>query len=250
MLSADHRFQQTLTVRFGRRGRVPIIGWVQSRRGVGMAGEDHYTRPCADSAALVLIDVQRDFYADDAPMRVEGTSAALGAMAELARAFRRRELPIVHVVRLYRADGSNADPVRRRFIEDGARVAVPGSPGSQIAPELLPKAVELDHQLLLSGGFQQIGPAEHVMYKPRWEAFYGTKLEQHLRESGTDTVVFAGCNFPNCPRTSIYEASERDFRIVLVADAISGLYHRGAQECRAIGVAVRDTAQTLDWLGG
>lgn len=88
------------------------------------------------------------------------------------------------------------------------------------------------------------------MYKPRWGAFYGTKLVQHLRESGTDTLVFAGCNFPNCPRTSIYEASERDFRIVLVADAISGLYDRGAQECRAIGVAVRDTAQTLDWLGG
>lgn len=99
-----------------------------------MAGEDHYTRPCADSAALVLIDVQRDFYADDAPMRVEGTSAALGAMAELARAFRRRELPIVHVVRLYRADGSNADPVRRRFIEDGARVAVPAAPVHRSRP--------------------------------------------------------------------------------------------------------------------
>ncbi|MEB4209174.1 cysteine hydrolase family protein [Mycobacterium sp. 94-17] len=211
---------------------------------------DHHTRPSADSAALVLIDVQRDFYADDAPMRVEGTSAAIAAMADLARAFRRRGLPIVHVVRLYRADGSNAEPVRRGSIADGARIAVPGSAGSQIAAELLPKTVELEHHLLLSGGFQRIGPAEHVMYKPRWGAFYRTGLEQHLRESGSDTLVFVGCNFPNCPRTSIYEASERDFRIVLVPDAISGLYDRGAQECRAIGVAVMDTAQTLVWLAG
>ena len=34
-------------------------------------------------------------------------------------------------------------------------------------------------------------------------AFYRTELDRRLRESGSDTVVFASCNFPNCPRTSI-----------------------------------------------
>jgi nicotinamidase-related amidase len=50
-----------------------------------------------------------------------------------------------------------------------------------------------------------------------------------------------GCNFPNCPRTSIYEASERDFRIVLVEDAVSGLYERGTEEMRNIGVRLMST---------
>ncbi len=212
---------------------------------------DPYTRPLAGSAALVLIDVQRDFLdipGDDAPMPVAGTRAAISAMAKLAKAFRERELPIVHVVRLYQPDGSNVDPVRRRLIEQGARIAAPGSTGSQIAAELLPNVVELDHELLLSGGLQQVGTAEHVMYKPRWGAFFHTDLERHLRESSSDTLVLAGCNFPNCPRTSIYEASERDFRIILVSDAVSGLYDRGVEECRAIGVDVRDLSATLDWL--
>jgi nicotinamidase-related amidase len=216
-----------------------------------MTSEDRYTRPLADSAALVLIDMQHDFLdipGDAAAMPVAGTSAVISAIAKLARAFRQRGLPIVHVVRLYRADGSNVDPVRRQSVEQGARIALPGSPGSQIAADLLPNAVELDHESLLAGDLQQIGTAEHVMYKPRWGAFYGTKLDQHLRESVSSTLVFAGCNFPNCPRTSIYEASERDFRIVLVSDAVSGLYARGIEECRAIGVAVRDVSQTLDWL--
>ena len=128
--------------------------------------------------------------------------------------------------------------------------AEPGSAGSQIAMELLPNVVDLDHELLLAGGFQQVGTAEHVMYKSRWGAFYATGLEQHLRESGSNTLVFAGCNFPNCPRTSIYEASEREFRIVLVSDAVSGLYDRGIDECRAIGVDVLDLSETLDWLAG
>jgi nicotinamidase-related amidase len=209
---------------------------------------DPYTRPLPDSAALVLIDVQRDFYADDAPLPIAGTAAAIPAMARLATEFRRRARPIVHVVRLYRPDGSNADVVRKQAIEQGARMAVPGSAGSQIAAELLPNAVDLEHELLLSGELQQVGPREHVMYKPRWGAFYQTNLEQHLRDTGSDTTVFAGCNFPNCPRTSIYEASERDFRIMLVSDAVSGLDDRGIKECRAIGVDVRNLSASLAWL--
>jgi nicotinamidase-related amidase len=216
-----------------------------------MTAKDRYTRPLANSAALVLIDVQRDFLdipGGYAPMPVEGTHAAIPAMAKLATAFRERGLPIVHAIRLYRPDGSNVDLVRRRSIEQGARIAAPGSAGSQIAAELLPNVVELEHELLLAGGFQQVGAAEHVMYKPRWGAFYDTDLDRHLRENGSNTLVFAGCNFPNCPRTSIYEASERDFRIVLVSDAISGLYDRGIEECRAIGVEVTGLSETLDWL--
>jgi hypothetical protein len=52
-----------------------------------------------------------------------------------------------------------------------------------------------------------------------------------------------GCNFPNyCPRTTIYETSERDFRIVLVKDAISLIYDiRGLQELQNIGVSLMNT---------
>ncbi|MGA7053114.1 MAG: isochorismatase family cysteine hydrolase [Mycobacterium sp.] len=213
-----------------------------------MTLEDRYTRPIAGSAALVLIDMQQDFYASDSPSRVAGTFPLIPAMAKLARAFRELRLPIVHVVRLYRPDGSNVDLVRRRSIEQGARIAAPGSAGSQIAPELLSNVIELEHELLLDGGLQHVGPAEHVMYKPRWGAFYRTELDRHLCECGSNTIVFAGCNFPNCPRTSIYQASERDYRIVLVSDAVSGLYQRGIEECRGIGVHVQHLSATLDWL--
>ena len=65
-----------------------------------------------------------------------------------------------------------------------------------------------------------------------------TSLERHLRELGVSTLVFVGCNFPNCPRASIYEASERDFRVVAVTDAISGMYDRGVAELENIGVSV------------
>jgi hypothetical protein len=52
-------------------------------------------------------------------------------------------------------------------------------------------------------------------------------------------------NFPNCTRTSIYEASERDFRIVLATDAISRLYDRASKELANIGVHLMNSSELL-----
>lgn len=199
--------------------------------------------PQFDASALVIIDTQRDLL-DDGALTVAGTSAALPAMRRLLEAFRAAGRPVVHIVRIYEQDGSNADLCRRQLLRDGAPILIRDSSGSQIAAELLPEsAAELNAELLLDGGVQRLGPHEVAIFKPRWGAFYRTPLEDHLRQLDVSTVVFAGCNFPNCPRTSIYEASERDFRIVLVRDAISGLYQRGERELAGIGVQLMDASE-------
>ena len=108
--------------------------------------------------------------------------------------------------------------------------------------------VRLNSNLLLSGQLQQVGPTEWIIYKPRWGAFYNTLLEKHLHSLGIDTVVVCGCNFPNCPRTTIYEASERDFRIVLAKDATSLIYDRGLQELKSIGVSLMDSDECIEWI--
>jgi nicotinamidase-related amidase len=210
---------------------------------------DPYTTPDFASAALITIDTQRDVL-DGGPLEVPGTSAVLGRMSVLVNAFRKAEGPIVHVVRLYEADGSNVDLCRRSAVQSGRRMLVCGGSGAQLAAELLPDSdLTLDTELLLAGGIQMLGPGEVAMYKPRWGAFYRTPLEGHLRELGVSTLAFSGCNFPNCPRTSIYEASERDFRVAVVRDAISGLYERGEGELTNIGVHLVSTAALVDTLG-
>lgn len=209
-----------------------------------------HTDPQLASAALITIDTQRDVL-DGGPLEIPGTSAALEAMATLVHAFRAAGRPIVHVVRLYRSDGSNVDLCRRGMVERGAQMLAPGTPGSEIAAELLPDAdLALQPEPLLKGQPQQLGPDEVALYKPRWGAFYATCLEEHLRARAVSTIVFCGCNFPNCPRTSIYEASERDFRIVLARDAISGLYERGERELANIGVRLMGAAQIVQGLTG
>ncbi|HZB98021.1 MAG TPA: isochorismatase family cysteine hydrolase [Candidatus Sulfotelmatobacter sp.] len=211
---------------------------------------DEHIRPDLDSAALLTIDVQRDFL-DDGPFCFPGTSAVLPTIAKLLHAFRGTGKPIVHVVRLYEKDGSDAERCRRTLFTSSGAPAVAGSEGSQLAAELLPDtAVRLDADLLRSGGAQEVGPREVVVYKPRWGAFYRTSLERHLTSMAISTLIFTGCNFPNCPRTSIYEASERDFRLVLVSDALSVFDDRAAHEMLAIGAVVATADELLALLDG
>lgn len=207
-----------------------------------------YTEPQWSSSALITIDTQCDML-DGQPFEIPGTSAVLPGMQELLQLYREMGRPIVHIVRLYNADGSNVELCRREQVEAGASLVLMGSAGSQLVPQLLPRTgILLDTDLLLSGGIQSFDQREVVIYKPRWGAFYQTPLEQYLRKQEITTLVFCGCNFPNCPRTSIYEASERDFRIVLAEDAISGLYDRDRQEMRNIGVELLSCAQVISAL--
>ena len=194
---------------------------------------------------LVSIDTQRDTL-DGGPLEISGTSLAVTGIGRLCAAFRVRALPIIHVVRLYRGDGTNAEPVRRELVSGPTPILRPGTAGRLLAPGLLEEDdTELDDERLLAGDIQVVGTNESVMYKPRWGAFFGTPLDEHLQRLDAETIVLCGCNYPNCPRTTIYEASERDYRVALVTDAVSGLYERGRVEMSNIGVMLMTVDEVL-----
>lgn len=210
-----------------------------------MPPHDTWIQPDFRHAALVTIDVQRDTL-DGQPFEIPGTSQALPQISALCAAFRARALPVVHVLRIYLPDGSNAELCRRDAIASGARMFLHGTPGREVAPELLPADAPLPNDdLLLSGALQSIGPAEWYIYKSRWGAFYRSRLQEHLIELGVSTIVLAGCNYPNCIRATTYEASERDFRVVATTDGISNFTLHGWQELRSIGINVLSTEECL-----
>lgn len=210
---------------------------------------DKYTKPNLRKSAIITIDTQNDFSLPGAVAEIKGTSEVIPNMTKILDACRRKEIPIIHVIRIYKEDGSNVDLCRRELIESGTDIVKPGSMGADLVHDIKPaKSEDLNYQDLLSGAIQQIGALEWVIYKPRWGAFYHTRLESFLKEQEVDTVIFIGCNFPNCPRTSIYEASERDFKVIMVEDAISGVYDKGIEELRNIGVHVCTTDQLKEEL--
>jgi nicotinamidase-related amidase len=191
--------------------------------------------------ALLTIDVQNDFVAG--PAAVEGTAACLPQIARLVGLFRAAGAPIIHAVRLYAPDGGDAEPFRRDFIRTQGPVVAPGSPGAAL-PTALGVAQPLDAALLYSGQLQRAGPSEWILYKPRWDAFYATALEQHLRALNIDTLVVCGCNLPNCPRATLFGASNRDFRTILVRDATSRVTPERLADLALMGTEVMGVDET------
>jgi nicotinamidase-related amidase len=203
---------------------------------------DRHIAPDLRRSALVVIDTQNDFV-DGGSNAIHGTTQVLPEIRGLLAAYRSGGRPVVHVVRLY--DGQDVDLPRRTAIAQGAQIVRPGTRGSQIVSELRPN---LDASTLLAGAAQHLGPNEIVMWKPRWSAFYRTGLDRHLAGLDVNTVVFAGCNYPNCPRASIYDASELDYRVAIVRNAISGIDDRHLDEASRIGVVALSTEGVTETL--
>ncbi|WP_336785898.1 cysteine hydrolase family protein [Paenibacillus sp. MMO-177] len=210
---------------------------------------EKYTKPNFNRCAVITIDTQNDFSLPGAVAEIKGTYEVIPRMKLILDAARASGIPIIHVVRLYMENGSNVDLCRKELIESGVAIVRPGTKGAELVAEIMPAdAKDADAQDLLEGGLPLIGPSEWMMYKPRWGAFYQTELEAFLRDKDIDTLIFIGCNFPNCPRTSIYQASERDFKLILVEDSVSGVYEQGITEMKNIGVRIYQTQQLLNEL--
>ena len=211
----------------------------------------NYCVPQKGTAALLTLSAQQDFLRPGSPYRAAGAHRVLPALARIVRGFRAQGAPLFHAVRLYRPDGSNVDACRRQAVEEGLRVFMPGTMGVELLDEVRPdSAVRLDAPQLLDGGFQALGAAEWAFYRPRWGAFHGTALEARLGALGVTTLVICGFNFTTAMRATIYEASARDFRIVLVSDAVGNGSEAAVQEPARIGVYLMPSACALDWLAG
>jgi hypothetical protein len=85
---------------------------------------DHYISADRKHSALIIIDVQRDFTLIGSSTEIPGTLQVVQYIHSLVQAYKELANPIFHVVRLYRADGSNVDMCRRKQIENGKQMAL------------------------------------------------------------------------------------------------------------------------------
>jgi nicotinamidase-related amidase len=109
--------------------------------------------------------------------------------------------------------------------------------------------VTLDVETLLAGLMQVVGPDEVVLFKPRWSAFHRTGLDAWLRRHGVTSVVVAGCNLPNSPRATLFDASNHDYHAALAVDAVSQVTEARLHDLSLIGVALVDAATVAQGLG-
>jgi len=146
-------------------------------------------------SALLVIDLLNDFFrngplARRRPELVTATNCLIDG-------FRKSDQPIIWVRQEFNADLSDAFLEMRR---ENIRITIAGTEGARILPEL-------DVQL-----------NDTVIIKKRYSAFYCTTLDDILAKFRPAVLVVCGVNTHACIRTTVIDAYQRDYDVVVAAD--------------------------------
>ncbi|MBI5255045.1 MAG: cysteine hydrolase [Burkholderiales bacterium] len=171
-------------------------------------------------AALVIIDMQRDFvepggFGASLGNDVTRLQAIIPTVRGVLEAWRAAGGWVVHTREGHRPDLSDCPSAKRergqpmlRIGDLGpmGRVLVIGEPGHAIVPALAPVAGEL------------------VIDKPGKGAFYATPLQQALQQRGITQLVFMGVTTEVCVQTTMREANDRGYECLLVEDGTESYF--------------------------
>jgi len=153
------------------------------------------------STALLLVDLQYDYFADGELERCrDDLLAASNRLVERARA---AGVPVVEVQTVHAHDRSTW---ALNMLADDQGMALEGTRG----------AARLD-------GLHE---TDHVVVKTRDSAFHGTDLAAWLADRGVDRVVLAGVSTESCIAATATDAYAHDLEVVLVEDATASIEWR------------------------
>jgi nicotinamidase-related amidase len=182
---------------------------------------------------LLIIDMQNDFVLEGKPLRVVGAGMIIPKIQAVLTEFRRRSLPIFHVVRVHRPDGSDVEIIRQELFRKQP-FAVAGTPGAEVIKELTPNK------------------GEYILTKTRMSAFIGTELDLMLRTLDVTNLVVCGIQTPNCIRTTIFDGIAYNYAVVLIADATGAsseeVHQSNVRDMQNIGVKIVNAADLAGML--
>lgn len=175
-----------------------------------------------ERSALLVVDMQNGFCdpegsAARAGFDIAMCRAAIEPCRRLIAGARTHGIPVIFTRLVYRADyrdgGVVTDSILPGLVE--AQCCAAGTPDADLIPELVPQ------------------PEDFVIDKNRYSAFYGTPLASILTAQDIRNLVICGVTTNICVETTARDASQRDYRTVVVGDAtgeIAPERHRWALE--------------------
>jgi nicotinamidase-related amidase len=171
-------------------------------------------------AALVIIDMQRDFlepggFGAALGNDVARLKTAVGPCKDTLAAFRRLGALIIHTREGHRPDLADAPPHKVERGDPALRIGAPGPMG-----RILVRG-EPGHDII-----QELYPieGEPVIDKPGKGAFYQTDLDLMLRNRGIDTLFVCGVTTEVCVNTTVREANDRGYRCIVLSDCCASYF--------------------------
>jgi nicotinamidase-related amidase len=153
--------------------------------------------PKVYDSALLVIDIQNDYFPGGA-MELEGAEAAAAKAAAALARFREQGLPVIHV--------------RHLSVRPGSTFFLPGTSGAEIHAGVRPR------------------PGETVIEKNFPNSFRGTNLQDHLESTPVKNLVVAGMMTHMCVDATVRHAADLGYKLTLLADACATRSQKFADE--------------------
>lgn len=184
--------------------------------------------------ALLIIDMLYGFVEPDSPLCIAGAAQTVDACARVLSKAREISMPVVHITRDYASDGSDIEAVRWALWASAGKPLSLDCAQVNSAEEIAP-----------------LGPCagEYCIVKPRFSAFFATKLDLLLRRLGVTSVVLMGTTTPNCIRTTCYDALSLDYNVAVLQDCTSSrtpeVQAANIEDMRVIGAHIFSSEEFL-----
>ncbi len=160
--------------------------------------------------AILVIDMQRDFIDQGAPIECPGGREIIPSIQQLLNLARQKGLPVIYTQEAHRAQG--VDFGRELDGEEPVH-CVEGTPGVEIVPDLAPQ------------------PGDFLIVKRRYSAFFATDMDILLRGLGVDTLVLTGAATDVCVRATAQDAQQLNYWVIVPEECVAGTsveQHRAA----------------------
>lgn len=169
-------------------------------------------------AALVLVDMQKDFIDPDGEFARLGVDLSMyqpmrPRLVSLLAAAREAGVFVVHIQMTTLSGRVSDSPAQIRFnlrMHERARAEGPplrytelGARGHQFVAEFKPRSGEV------------------VVPKWRSSGFWGTNLDMILRSNGIEALVITGCTTEGCVESTARDAAFNDYYVVIAEDCVA-----------------------------
>jgi len=173
-----------------------------------------------DKAALLIIDMQRDFmepggFGDALGNDVSQLRRTIEPLKALLAAARAAGMLVMHTREGHKPDLSDLHETKRvrgkgsmtiGDVGPMGRILIIGEPGHDIIPELYPVA------------------GEPVIDKPGKGAFYNTELTDLVAEHGLTQLIVCGVTTEVCVHTTVREANDRGIECLVLSDCTGSYF--------------------------
>ena len=176
-----------------------------------------------ERTGLLFFDILDGYYHQAAPEAKARKKLMVENAVRLMRAARQAPLPIFFAKGNHRPDHATVGfiltdtkldlrPWPNGEVSREAPVAVQGTPGSDVIPELVPQ------------------PNDYYIPKYRWSSFFQTYLDLALRSANIDTLIISGGSTDVGVASTVFAGRDLDYNLIVVRDACATVRDQRAHD--------------------